>query len=193
MKRNVAWSCSRCGFQGGVFRLVNAPENDHLVRSRIAREHGQQRDCASTSNDITFWKRFGECNGCGHCCRLIATIEFTHPSPIRTPGEERFLRTRGYTIDGQRAWMMADVVKPCPELVAPAGESTQCRVYEDRPETCVEFPTTPAQVRYTPCSYWFENEDGRRVGGEASPVATARVVEATAVGGARRQEEVGHG
>jgi Fe-S-cluster containining protein len=154
------------------------PEKWRHAKHKIAMRHSQDTDCRCDYHDILFWVRQGDCNQCGHCCQVIQpNHRFDLPGEIRDETEAEFLTTRGYTIDGKRAWIMTTLMAPCPELrveetyCGPGDHWRQhsCAVWEHRPQTCQEFPLTPAQVRETPCSYWFEREDGRKVGGDDSP------------------------
>jgi Fe-S-cluster containining protein len=111
------------------------------------------------------WTRYGECNGCGHCCEM-----FTRDVVVRNIDAEydpAFYRARGFqpmTISGHtRHVLLGWMAAPCPEHT-PTG----CKVYDTRPKTCQTFPRVPADIVGSPCSYWFE--DGtRKVGGTGSP------------------------
>lgn len=116
---------------------------------------------------MTTWTRHGECNGCGFCCTAFARQAIVRDaSSVADPA---FYRARGFktvSVDGVDrlvlfAWLQAE----CPEHV-----DQSCRIYADRPRTCQEFPTVPADVVGTPCSYWFE-QGPHRIGGSGSPHA----------------------
>lgn len=173
MNVTVPWACRRCGKQNGTARLQEMnPEKWRHAKHKIAMRHSQDTDCRCDYHDILFWVRQGDCNQCGHCCKVIQpNHRFDLPGEIRDEVELEFLKTRGYTIEGKRAWILTTLMAPCPELDGPGTQdhTYACKVWENRPQTCEEFPLTPAQVRGTPCSYWFEREDGRKVGGDDSP------------------------
>jgi len=111
------------------------------------------------------WTRHGECNNCGHCCQT-----FTRDIVVRDMGtvaDQAFYQARGFrpvTIDGQPRIILAGwMAAPCPEHT-PTG----CRIYSERPGTCQAFPTSPADVVQSPCSYWF-SDGANQVGGDGSP------------------------
>ncbi len=181
MNVSIPWACRVCGKQNGTSRIHNlTPERYRQVKHKIAMAHSAKTDCRCDYKDIMFWVRHGDCNQCGHCCETIEpNHRFDLRGEIRDEAEETFLKTRGYTIEGKRAFIMTTVVAECPQLdryegTQAAGLMTGCKVWDDRPPTCQEFPITPAQVRGTPCSYWFEREDGRKVGGDDTPYAEGR-------------------
>jgi Fe-S-cluster containining protein len=113
------------------------------------------------------WTRHGSCNGCGFCCTTFARQAIVRDAAA--VADPAFYRVRGFTpmtVDGAEklvlfAWLQAE----CPEHV-----DGGCRVYDDRPQTCRAFPTVPADIVDTPCSYWFE-DGAARVGGTGSPHA----------------------
>lgn len=125
------------------------------------------------------WTRHGECNGCGHCCEFVAR-EVLVRTPEQVARDAAFYRARGFqpvTVDGQvRHVLWAWVHAPCPELRTTVTHWTygtetrhRCAIHEAKPETCAAFPRLPQDIAGTPCSYWFEDGDGRRVGGTGSP------------------------
>lgn len=95
------------------------------------------------------WVRKGECNGCGFCCRTIALVQLEFPNLLSDP---EFLKVRGIAPNGVKT---LHVIDPCSQL----SEDNKCNIYEDRPKTCVDFPSEPDLVVDTPCSYWFENTE----------------------------------
>lgn len=108
--------------------------------------------------------RKGECNGCGYCCRVIGRVQLQWPEQVNDPA---FLDVRGIERDGTK-WI--DVVDPCPKLEELPSEGTSCTIWANRPQTCQAFPTRPADVEGTPCSYWFEDEEGKVIAhGEGFP------------------------
>ena len=105
------------------------------------------------------WVRHGECNGCGFCCEAIAYVEVALPDQIE---DQEFLRLRGFSPEGTKR---LHIIDPCPAL----RHDKTCSIYETRPRTCREFPTSPDEIVNSPCSYWFENGDGEKIGGGGSP------------------------
>ena len=108
------------------------------------------------------WVRQGSCNHCGYCCQFIGRFEMAVPEDM--VGDRKFQEVRGF-VGGK---LVGDFYAPCPEHV-----NARCAIYDQRPITCQEFPTEPNQVKDTPCSYWFENEEGERIGGAGSPYGSA--------------------
>jgi Fe-S-cluster containining protein len=52
-------------------------------------------------------------------------------------------------------------------------DAKTCMIYEERPEICRTFPVSPDQIEGSPCSHWFESEDGAvKRGGGQSPYPT---------------------
>jgi Fe-S-cluster containining protein len=94
--------------------------------------------------------RKGECNGCGFCCQVISRVHLLFQTD-----DAAFLKVRGMQPDGTK-WI--DIVDPCPQHV-----DNSCAIYDTRPKTCRDFPQKPEEIRDTPCSYWFEDEEGNRV------------------------------
>ena len=117
------------------------------------------------------WARKGECNSCGWCCvhfgQDVASFRL-----IGAEADVDFFRARGFDLfrDGEGkivgATKLVDLSCPCPHH---DPEKKSCKVYEARPPTCVDFPQMPEQIRFTPCSYWFEDENGNKIGGQGSP------------------------
>lgn len=95
------------------------------------------------------WVRKGECNGCGFCCQAIAYVQLDFPNLV---DDQEFLKVRGIFPDGTKR---LHVIDPCSKLLP----DNKCEIYEDRPKTCRDFPTEPALIIDTPCSYWFENTE----------------------------------
>jgi Fe-S-cluster containining protein len=91
---------------------------------------------------------------------------------IKEPNDRdrEFLSVRGFkpavTPQGVGLEIIADSFVPCPK-----HRNDRCSIYDKRPEACRVFPEFPEQVAATPCSYWFEDEEGIQspVGGDASP------------------------
>ena len=126
------------------------------------------------------WQRRGGCSHCSECCKSLGQITLD-ATPARK-GEELdyyFLALRGLTLglrkDGSLgAAKRIELQSPCPAYDdSKTGISGGCRIYAQRPRTCVEYPVGPEQVLHSQCSYWFERktEDGKmeRIGGKGSP------------------------
>jgi len=105
------------------------------------------------------WIRKGECDMCGFCCESIAQISLDF-----TPtGDPEWMKVRGLPPSGIK-WF--HIVDPCPQL----SEEKLCKIYEDRPKTCVNFPSDPHELVNAPCTYWFEDDEtGEKLGGTRSP------------------------
>lgn len=95
--------------------------------------------------------RKGECNNCGYCCVVISRVKMDFSSMNDQP----FFAARDIPTDGIK-WF--DVVDECKHHV-----DDSCNIHSTRPQTCRDFPTNPEDIRDSPCSYWFEDEDGNRV------------------------------
>lgn len=113
------------------------------------------------------YKRLGECNGCGDCCkaeiRLSANVYDNTVNQQRDGG--------GYT-DMKGIWnevrednrsyffhfspintQVIDEGHRCPMLT----QANKCAVYNNRQRICTTWPTSPDQVEALPnCSYRFE-------------------------------------
>ena len=120
------------------------------------------------------WIRKGECNSCGMCCQYLGRdIPLTITPPVRQDGEVdlEYIAVRGYQLDEKPGWATRNIHAFAPCSVHD-NENKRCTVYDQRPETCRNFPAHPAQIEQTPCSYWFEwSEEDKivRIGGEGSP------------------------
>jgi Fe-S-cluster containining protein len=92
--------------------------------------------------------RKGECNNCGYCCQIISRVElrFTDLS------DQPFLAARGISREGFK-WV--DIHDPCQHHTG-----SSCVIHNHRPQTCIDFPQSPEEIKGTPCSYWFEDEEG---------------------------------
>ena len=117
------------------------------------------------------WIRRGECNHCGYCCLFAvnrARLFIKEPNAQ----DREFLIIRGFNLAvtpmGVGLEYIADSYVPCPKHV-----ESRCSIYDKRPEACKLFPQFVEQVLGTPCSYWFEDEEGveKPMGGDASPYA----------------------
>ena len=117
------------------------------------------------------WTRKGDCNHCGWCC--IFSVNRSRLF-IKAPSDRdrEFLLTRGFkpavTPMGVGLEILAEAYVPCPQ-----HKNSHCAIYDKRPEACRLFPEFPEQIVGTPCSYWFEDEEGNEkpIGGDASPYA----------------------
>lgn len=115
------------------------------------------------------WVRKGECNHCGYCCIFAVNRVRLF---IKEPNEQdkEFLAVRGFkfaaTPQGIGWEAIAESYVPCPK-----HQENRCSIYDKRPETCKLFPQFPEQIIGTPCSYWFEDQEGmeKSIGGDASP------------------------
>jgi Fe-S-cluster containining protein len=105
------------------------------------------------------WVRKGECNDCGWCCENVGRFEITAP-----PMDIEYLKVRGFRHTEHGYTLAGDFCSPCPAHI-----DNRCSIYEDRPQTCKDFPEEPNRIVDTPCSYWFEDELGNKVGGKGSP------------------------
>lgn len=117
------------------------------------------------------WVRKGECVHCGYCCLFAVNRSRLF---IKEPNEQdrEFLTVRGFKLAASSLGVgleyIADSYVPCPKHV-----DNRCSIYDKRPEACKLFPQFVEQVLGTPCSYWFEDEEGveKPMGGDASPYA----------------------
>jgi len=94
--------------------------------------------------------RKGECNNCGYCCEVITTVELYFPTK-----DAAFKLARGISPKGIK---QLDVIDPCQHHTG-----IGCRIHATRPQTCRDFPTHVDEIRGSPCSYWFEDEEGNRL------------------------------
>lgn len=103
------------------------------------------------------WERIGECNSCGDCCRHATNcIDVVLPFDDEAFGRVRFGEpvTR-IGIEGPYVFKIrGPVYAPCPQLIE-LMPMTQCQVYDTRPQTCRDFPTSPSDIEGTRCSYTF--------------------------------------
>jgi Fe-S-cluster containining protein len=113
------------------------------------------------------WTRHGECVDCGHCCQVLG--DRLHDIDLAHVSDTEYLRVRGYVTNGTTARLRVFLSSPCPQLNVDDSGASACRIYDDRPETCANFPRDPRQIAHTPCSYWFERADGLKIGGSQSP------------------------
>lgn len=105
-------------------------------------------------DDGTVLTRKGYCNGCGWCCQVIVRARID----AEDIDDKEFAAIRGYPVEaGEKKWY--DHYEPCPLLSA----DNRCTIYAGRPRTCREFPTSPLLIEESPCTYWFEDEDGNKV------------------------------
>lgn len=85
---------------------------------------------------------------------------------------EEFLKIRGFqpkTDNGQAGLVAWGQVY----LRCQYHKDSKCAIFDkpERPQMCHDFPEKPSQVKNTPCSYWFVDEEGNEapIGGEGSP------------------------
>ena len=132
----------------------------------------------------TAWVRKGECNHCGWCCQFLGRRSLFQafnlvgadgqPDHLRMQFkgnsddyDRRYLELRGVKITDERKRVghaTIGIYLPCTAHDKDAG---RCRVYEQRPRTCRDFPWAPEQVVGIPCSFWFE----RTVNGRSEVIA----------------------
>ena len=124
---------------------------------------------------MTEWTRHGDCGHCGYCCRYAASsvVDVSNPDGVSDPG---YYRTRGFTLHYTSGVPVKATARVHHELVCPKMSEVPpgtpaCGVHALRPQTCRDFPVSPAQVVGTPCTYWFTRGD-ESVGGLGSPHPT---------------------
>lgn len=111
------------------------------------------------------WVRKGECSHCGWCCENIGRFEIVAPTR-----DKQYALIRGARETAEGMVIAGDFCAPCPQHI-----DNRCAIYDNRPKTCVDFPSEPNEIVNIPCSYWFEREvDGvvERRGGKESPYGT---------------------
>jgi len=124
-------------------------------------------------------ERRGECNHCGWCCQFEGVRRNVVRAPdggLVHPDDVHFYTLRGgrVTSDGRAVLYVVYDSAPC----SAHHVNKSCSIYENRPLTCQEFPSAPAQIEGTPCSHWFEEVvDGKIVRGEGSLYPTPPVFE----------------
>lgn len=121
---------------------------------------------------IKKWTRQGECDHCegrvpgGWCCEFLGKTKVG--AFVYDQGDEEYMKVRGFTkltYDGKEGWYLAGFVHaPCPMHI-----DNRCSIYDKRPGTCKLWPWAPEQVVGTPCAYYFESEEGDKIGGDGSP------------------------
>jgi Fe-S-cluster containining protein len=70
-----------------------------------------------------------------------------------------YYRVRGFRIvhiDGVAVAARGTVWHRCD---CPQHQENRCAIYPTRPKTCQDFPTSPDQIKGTPCTYRFVEED----------------------------------
>lgn len=115
---------------------------------------------------IIQYRRVGECNQCGECCKRLIYVYTTHPSlvqldkittsdreSISLPTESRYSEPLDNNPE-RRTWIFQvkdNMPEACPELI-----EGRCRIHGTRP-VCSVFPTQPSDIENLPdCSYSFE-------------------------------------
>lgn len=116
------------------------------------------------------WRRLGECNNCGACCKIAKTIQYdvTYDMDYETHEQSQYYGGRYTSEDGiwneiqfdeQRRYFgnMRSLNKP---HVEPCNQWKHecCAVHnEDKPVLCKQFPMSPRNIEAFPdCSYTFE-------------------------------------
>jgi Fe-S-cluster containining protein len=94
------------------------------------------------------WVRKGECNGCGFCCEIITQVHLDF-----VLNDPDWIKVRGLPPNGRKLYLIND---PCPQL---EQETKRCKIYENRPQLCKDFPQEPDDITNSPCSYYFENTE----------------------------------
>lgn len=118
------------------------------------------------SENTKYPVRMGECNNCGWCCQFNGVHR--NVVEIETADLSFFKLRGGVETPNGNILYLAHEFLPCS---AHNKECNKCKIYENRPQTCQEFPQIPEQIEGTPCSYWFE-KDGEKRGGAGSPFPT---------------------
>ena len=90
-----------------------------------------------TAHEEVFAKT--NCLDCANCCKTM-TPTFTQKD-IRTAARELGMKPKEFTekylyVDDEDDWVLEDT--PCPLL----DKNNKCRIYEERPRSCREFPHT---------------------------------------------------
>jgi len=110
--------------------------------------------------------RQGDCNNCGWCCQFLSVQRITIGEKDVTSDIERFYKLRnGVLCEDGKIRFTVHLFIPCD---AHDNSNKRCKDYANRPEVCKAFPSMPEQIEGTPCSYWFECEDGGKRGGLGS-------------------------
>jgi len=114
---------------------------------------------------LTQWKRLGECNGCGDCCRAEIAVRTTGPSSGNWYGDSttgRGVWFGAQSLDGLKHFY-AQTVKigeANGQAACKAHCAEGCAIYDRRPTLCHVWPAAPAQAKaYPRCSYTFERGD----------------------------------
>lgn len=114
------------------------------------------------AHTVTRFRREGECNGCGLCCRRKITFAVVNPV------EKGNLRQGGWFTSGQGQWIEAHVDgkrlyfrmrenEPGTVACVHLGEDNLCQNYENRPMLCRTWPHSPYDLLRVPeCSYTFQ-------------------------------------
>lgn len=138
------------------------------------KDAGEESDAVIKDESTNMRK--GECNNCGWCCQFEAVHQCTASSPDGQPlslSDQTFYTLRGGTVheNGKQVRYLMYAYLPCEAHVADQG----CSIYENRPDICRNFPSSPEQIEGSPCSYWFETEENGKLvqrGGKNSPYPT---------------------
>ena len=108
------------------------------------------------------WTRYGSCSDCGWCCENLGRFAINVSSP-----DKHYLEVRGAKSTPLGLVIEGDFHAPCQYHV-----DNKCGIYNDRPSTCVDFPSDPNEITHTSCTYSFERSvDGtvEQLGGRGSP------------------------
>lgn len=117
---------------------------------------------------VTRYKRNGECNGCGDCCRKLIFVQ-----PPNDEIEETLSKHSGeseadfhsehmepeFDNPDRHLWRfdVTDQDHTCAMLQALEGGKGSCKIQSEKPAQCTIFPTHPNDIKNLPnCSYSFE-------------------------------------
>lgn len=118
----------------------------------------------------TLYRRFGDCNGCGDCCRRKIFVRSTTilPDPVTgrmfyEPGDdpqygEEAMEPR-FNNPERDSWQfdVTDEAQTCPALQNMMDGKGHCTVQREKPDQCSVFPTHPNDIKSLHnCSYHFE-------------------------------------
>ena len=111
------------------------------------------------------WKRIGECNRCGDCCRdfFIGLLINPDENPKFTEDEMRWFNYHEKTeavmdtdSDGNPIKKIKIKLK-CKNLIENPDGTTSCKIYPNRPDWfCKQFPYNPMELKDLPrCGFKF--------------------------------------
>lgn len=137
---------------------------------------GTRMDFYAVENgELICYRRIGECNQCGECCRGKSTITFRVDVGAAKKAEEEeefdWSPWEGWNIFQAQGlwwyfkiWLNADKETSCESLT----EDGRCSIHEEfikKPAICTYWPMHPNHVTAFPsCSYTFERIDTDALG-----------------------------